>query len=94
MLKLAAAEIVVEFADGRKGLYSRVAIEALVDCGRIAKLVRRRRDQAITRVFALAMPGELASPSHRTATVYYPIPGVSGFSHNMRACEAYGHSAA
>lgn len=74
MLKLAANEIVVEFADGRKGLYSRIAIEALHDCGRIAKMVRRRRDQAITRVFALAQPGEIAPRSHRTATVRQDLP--------------------
>lgn len=89
MLKLAASEIVVEFADGRKGLYSRIAIEALSDCGRIAKFVRRRRDQAITRVFALAMPGEIAPISHRTPTVAQVLPMT--WAHNMRACEAYGH---
>ena len=92
MLKLAASEIVVEFADGRKGLYSRIAIEALVDCGRVAKMVKRRRDQAITRVFALAMPGEIAPRSHRTATVIQDLPMT--YSHNMRACAAYGSAQA
>ncbi len=87
MLKLAASEIVVEFADGRTGLYSRVAIEALRDCGRIAKMVKRKRDQAITRVMALAMPGEIARRSHRTATVVHDLP--NNFSHNMIACETY-----
>lgn len=74
MLKLATSEIVVEFADGRKGLYSRFAIEALNDCGRIAKFVKRRKDGAITRAFALAMPGEIARPSHRTPTVVQVLP--------------------
>ncbi len=90
MLKLAAHEIVVEFADGRKGLYSRFAIEALNDCGRIAKFVKRRKDGAITRAFALAMPGEIAKPSHRTATVIHDFPMT--YSHNMRACEGYAIS--
>lgn len=89
MLKLATPEVVVEFADGSKRGYSAIAIQALYDCGRVAKLKRRKRDKAVCYVYALAMPGEIARPSHRTATVVHDLP--NNYSHNMRACLSYGH---
>ena len=87
MLKLAAPEIMVVFADGSKRAYGRVAIQAWYDCGRLGKLVRRKRDGAITRAFHLALPNELGPRSHRTPTVVRVLPQT--YTHRSSLAAGY-----
>lgn len=92
-LKLARAKVPVYAVDSKRRVseWTLADIRHYYECGRIAHFVRRA-DKAITRVYLKALKGQIAPRSHRTATVIHDLP--MNYSHNMRACEAYGHSAA
>ena len=73
-LKLAKVEIPVYRANGKKYMLKRAAIRLLKEAGRVARMVQRKRDKAITGVFLLAEPNEIAPMNHRTATVVQVLP--------------------
>jgi len=87
LLKFASVYIPSVTADGCVALIHRDTIATAIADFKVAKIVRRKRDGAIVRVFSKAEPGEIARPSHRTATVIHDLP--NNYSHNMRACAAY-----
>ena len=72
-IKLARKRVPVESACGYTTLYDLRSIEALVEAGRVAKLIRagRRPGGAVVRVMLLALPGELAHRSPQSTT-YIP----------------------
>jgi hypothetical protein len=82
-----AAEICVEFANGSKRLFPAAEVKRFIDGGLIARIYRRKRGNLICAVSAKAMPGEIASMSHRTPTVARVLP--STWAHNNRACAGY-----
>lgn len=87
-IKLAGARIPAYAANGRRcGMYALDSIKVLMECGRIASTAKRK-DGAIRRIYLKASKGEIAPASHRTATVVQVLPMT--WSHNMRACAAYG----
>ena len=67
-----------------------------VDAAQVAKYYRegrvanadRKASGVITRLYLLAEPNEIAPMNHRTPTSFAELPMT--YSHNMRACEAYG----
>lgn len=73
-IKLAKQRVPVYAACGtRLGEYRRDAVQALFDVGRVARAVRRK-DAAISRVYLLAMPNEIASRITAQATVVKVLP--------------------
>ena len=73
-IKLAAVKIPIYQACGKKTLIGRRALRLLKEAGRIAKLIERKRDRAITRAYLYAEPNEIAPINHRTPTVVQVLP--------------------
>jgi hypothetical protein len=71
MLKLARRTVPVESACGYTTHYDARTITALIEVGRVAKLVRsgRKPDGPVVRVMLLAMPGEIAHRSPQSTVV-------------------------
>lgn len=62
-IKLARKRIPVESACGNVEMYERHGVEWLIESGRVARIVRRKADSKIIRVFLLALPNEIAHRS-------------------------------
>lgn len=75
-MKLAKVFIPIYRADGRRAIIGLSALRLLTEAGRIAKLIQRKRDKAITRAYMYAEPNEIAPMSHRTATVVQVLPAT------------------
>ena len=60
-LKLAKKTVICENASGKKREIDLRTLRILKQAGAIARMIQRRKDKAITRVFLLAEPDEIAS---------------------------------
>jgi len=58
-LKLARKTVIVESASGVKRAIDIRTLRLLREAGAVARMIQRKRDRAITRVFLLAEPGEI-----------------------------------
>lgn len=58
-LKLARKTVIVESASGVKRAIDLRTLRILKEAGAVARMIQRKRDRAITRVFLLAEPGEI-----------------------------------
>ena len=73
-LKLAKIEVWVYKASGQKYALRRNAIRMLKEIGRIARMVRRKKDKAVVAVYLRAEPNEIGPMNHRTSTVVPVLP--------------------
>ena len=58
-LKLARKTVIVESASGVKRAIDLRTLRLLREAGAVARMIQRKRDKAITRVFLLAEPDEI-----------------------------------
>lgn len=58
-LKLARKTVIVESASGVKRAIDLRTLRRLKEAGAVARMIERKRDKAITRVFLLAEPNEI-----------------------------------
>ena len=60
-LKLATPTVICENASGVKRRINLRTLQILREAGRVARMIQRRKDQAVTRVMLLAEPNEIAT---------------------------------
>lgn len=73
-ITLVAAAIPAYTIENRRHMVGLAIVRDLLDCGRVAQVIRRQRDGAIRRIYLTATPGQIASPSHRTPSVVRVLP--------------------
>jgi vacuolar-type H+-ATPase subunit B/Vma2 len=59
--KLAGPTVICENASGKRREIDLRTLRILKTAGRVARLIQRRKDKAVTRVFLLAEPNEIAT---------------------------------
>lgn len=62
-IKLARKRIPVESACGLVEMFERHSILWLIESGRVARIVQRKSDSKVIRLFLLALPNEIAHRS-------------------------------
>ena len=75
-LKLAGPTVICENASGKRRSISLATLRILKTAGRVARLIQRRKDKAVTRVFLLAEPNEIATRITAQATVVKVLPNT------------------
>lgn len=55
-------------------MISASVLRLLKTAGRIAKMIQRKRDKAVTKAYLYAEPNEIAPMNHRTPTVVQVLP--------------------
>lgn len=60
-LKLAEKQVICENASGEKRRIDLRTLKLLREAGRVARMIQRKKDKAITRVKLLAEPHEIAT---------------------------------
>lgn len=60
-LKLAGPTCICENASGKRRAITLATLRILKTSGRVARMVQRKKDKAVTRVFLLAEPNEIAT---------------------------------
>ena len=68
-VKLAKPKIWCENASGQRRQINLRSLQLLREAGRVAKMIQRRKDGAVTRVMLLAEPNEIAHGVTAQATV-------------------------
>ena len=73
-IKLAKPAIPIYRANGRRTLIGVEALRILKTAGRIARLIQRKRDLAVTRAYMTAEPDEIAKRITAQAEVVQELP--------------------
>ena len=60
-LKRAGPTCICENASGKRRAITLATLRILKTSGRVARMIQRKKDQAVTRVFLLAEPNEIAT---------------------------------
>ena len=74
MDKLAKPSIPVYSASGKRSMIGLRTFKLLREANQFARVIRRKRDQAATRAYLLAMPDEIASRITAAPTVVKVLP--------------------
>lgn len=75
-LKLAGPTVICENASGKRRAIDLRTLRILKTAGRVARLIQRKKDQAVTRVFLLAEPNEIAPRITAQAEVVKVLPNT------------------
>lgn len=73
-LKLAGPTCICENASGKRRAITLATLRILKQSGRVARMIQRKKDQAVTRVFLLAEPNEIATRITAQPTVVKVLP--------------------
>lgn len=73
-MKLVKPSIPVYSADGKRSMIGVTTLRILKESGRIAQLIQRKRDKAVTRAYLKAEPNEIASRITAEPTVVKVLP--------------------
>lgn len=73
-LKLAGPTVICENASGKRRAISLATLRVLKTAGAVARLIQRKKDKAVTRVFLLAEPNEIATRITAAPTVVKVLP--------------------
>lgn len=76
ILKLAGPTVICENASGKRRAISLATLRILKTAGAVARLIQRKKDKAITRVFLLAEPNEIATRITAQSTVVKEFPNT------------------
>lgn len=76
ILKLAGPTVICENASGKRRPISLATLRILKTAGAVARLIQRKKDKAITRVFLLAEPNEIATRITAQATIVKVLPNT------------------
>ena len=85
ILKLANKTVIAENASGVRRAIDLKTLRFLKETYRIARMIRRRKDNAITRVFLLAEPNEITTRITAQATVVHDMPNNYTHRSSLRA---------
>lgn len=73
-LKLAGPTCICENASGKRRAITLATLRILKQSGRVARMIQRKKDKAVTRVFLLAEPNEIAPRITAQAEVVKVLP--------------------
>ena len=75
-LKLAGPTCICENASGKRRAITLATLRILKTSGRVARMIQRKKDKAVTRVFLLAEQNEIATRITAQATVVKVLPNT------------------
>ena len=75
-LKLAGPTVICENASGKRRKIDIRTLRILKQSGRVARMIQRKKDKAVTRVFLLAEPNEIATRITAQAEVVKVLPNT------------------
>lgn len=84
-LKLAAPRIPVYTASGQRSMFDLRTVKLLKEAARFAKLVKRKRDGAVTRAYLSALPDEIGKRITAAPTVVRVLPTTWTHADSLRA---------
>lgn len=84
-IKLAKPSIAVYRANGRRVMMGVEQVRILAVAGRMARLIRRKRDNAVTRGYMKAERNEIASRITAAPTVVKVLPTTWTHAESLRA---------
>lgn len=86
-LKLAGPTCICENASGKRRAITLATLRILKTAGRVARMIQRKKDQAVTRVFLLAEPNEIATRITAQAEVVKVLPTT--YTHRSSLMKGY-----
>ena len=86
-LKLAGPTCICENASGKRRAITPATLRILKISGRVARMIQRKKDKAVTRVFLLAEPNEITTRITAQATVVKVLPNT--YTHRTSLMAGY-----